>query len=47
MSELAADPDHPHLSAVAKQYVKWPEAEVFDHGLDALIDSYARRRAAR
>jgi AcrR family transcriptional regulator len=45
--KLAADPDHPHLSAVAEHYVKWPEAEVFDHGLDALIDSYARRRAGR
>jgi TetR/AcrR family tetracycline transcriptional repressor len=47
MSELAADPEHPHLSAVAEHYVKWPEQQVFDHGLDALIDSYTRRRAAR
>jgi AcrR family transcriptional regulator len=41
---LAGDLEHPHLSAVAQHYVNWPEAPVFEHGLDILIDAYAKRR---
>jgi AcrR family transcriptional regulator len=41
---LAGDLEHPHLSAVAHHYVNWPETPVFEHGLDILIDAYAKRR---
>lgn len=41
---LAGDLEHPHLSAVAAQFVHWPQTPVFEHGLSVLIDAYARRR---
>jgi AcrR family transcriptional regulator len=47
IARLAADRQHPHLSAVAEHYVQWPRTPVFEHGLDVLIDAYARRRGSR
>jgi AcrR family transcriptional regulator len=44
---LSGDLEHPHLSAVAEHYVEWPKTPVFEHGLDVLIEAYARRRGSR
>ncbi|OBH11058.1 TetR/AcrR family transcriptional regulator [Mycobacterium sp. E1747] len=40
VEELSAATEYPHLSALAPQYVKWPQSKAFERGLRHLLTAY-------